>query len=163
MLETIVSMEVKKSGTFLLTLSMLMALAQPVLAERCLNGGTLAAATHGQWASRVAWARSLANGNLFNYVKNNCTAWLSNETAHTSAMVFGPASKVPTQCDRNFQSMTPSGSNNYYVKFGAVWANMTARSDAGSAAGCEFMCGGLTCRVRASDGLPVELLHFGVE
>jgi hypothetical protein len=47
------------------------------------------------------------------------------------------------------------------MSLNAIWANMTAR-DADSTGGCIFMCPSGTCKV-GNDGLPVELLSFGVE
>jgi hypothetical protein len=47
--------------------------------------------------------------------------------------------------------------------FKAQWPSAAARSAAGSNDGCSFMCAATTCFVRATDGLPVELVGFGVE
>ena len=47
------------------------------------------------------------------------------------------------------------------VVFKAFWANAAARTGTG-AGGCSFMCPGGDCFVDAN-GLPVELLSFGVE
>lgn len=47
--------------------------------------------------------------------------------------------------------------------FEARWPSAVARSAAGPYDGCSFMCGATTCFVRAADGLPVELLTFGVQ
>jgi hypothetical protein len=49
----------------------------------------------------------------------------------------------------------------YYV--GATWPNTAARAAAGVNDGCQFNCPGGTCFVRATDGLPVELMKFSVE
>lgn len=46
-------------------------------------------------------------------------------------------------------------------RFNAFWPSATARTMDASG-GCSFMCPGGTCVVR-NDGLPVELLQFGVE
>ena len=47
----------------------------------------------------------------------------------------------------------------------AVWPNTAARTAAGTGDGCNFVCdmGANSCFVRATDGLPVELMEFNVE
>jgi len=56
-----------------------------------------------------------------------------------------------------------------WVALSALWSTTSKREMASASAGCSFMCGFIatgranTCFVRAEDGLPVELMEFGVE
>ncbi len=51
--------------------------------------------------------------------------------------------------------------SNGFVNFIANWPSTAARTG-DTTGGCQFNCPGGTCYVR-NDGLPVELLQFGVE
>ena len=124
-------------------------------AERCLSAGSL----EGNFAigpvnRAVAANPAPFNGPFWNYVVNNCAG---NHTNGASATPFGPASLHPTQCKRSFSSTSNT------ANFIAAWPSEAARLAAGTAAGCSFMCGGITCQVNGATGLPVELLQFGVE
>ncbi len=56
----------------------------------------------------------------------------------------------------------PLSDSNPLAVLMAQWPNPTARL-ADPSGGCSFMCPGGDCFVRGLDGLPVELLGFGVE
>lgn len=77
-----------------------------------------------------------------------------------------PCSAVPT-APASMPSLQPSSCNTFtnstIVLFDAIWANTAARTVAGTQAGCRFDCGAFTCRVRAADGMPVELLELSIE
>jgi len=73
-------------------------------------------------------------------------------------MFFGTGN-LPTRC-RAFISTLASF---FKARFEARWVSAAARIAAGTMAGCTFMCGAVDCKVQGSDGLPVELLTFGVE
>ncbi len=75
--------------------------------------------------------------------------------AHTGCSP-GLYAGAATYCFRH--TLAPSGpGNQFFVR----WPSVTARTmdDTG---GCSFMCNTGNCRV-GNDGLPVELLSFGVE
>lgn len=85
-------------------------------------------------------------------------------SAGCSTSKFGPV--PPDQCVAVRFSGFPTGNpaGNYKTAF--VWARWTESASSlwhAPSNGCVFMCPGGTCTVRASDGLPVELMHFGVE
>lgn len=82
----------------------------------------------------------------------NCPGVIMN---NASATPFGTATYAPTGCTRLVNASS--------ARVTARWPSTTARTMAGTMAGCVFMCGSTTCRVQGSDGLPVELLGFGVE
>ena len=101
----------------------------------------------------------MQSGLAFQYAQANCPTERIN---HASATPFGPTPSLrPTNCRRFFTLDTPS--TRTFLWFSATWPSEPARLAAGANHGCEFRCGGLTCRVRASDGLPVELMGFSIE
>jgi len=61
---------------------------------------------------------------------------------------------------------TGGGSHGFFAR----WSIAGDRTNAGTTAGCSFMCQGVgtfgtenpSCFIRASDGLPVELMEFSV-
>lgn len=92
---------------------------------------------------------------LVQNVPNTATTFIG--TGCDTAKVGG--SHAPTTCWVE---------NASFHRFRATWANTAARTNAVSPAGCSFMCGigtmkSNTCFVRATDGLPVELMEFSVE
>ncbi len=74
----------------------------------------------------------------------------------TWVYVGGP--HAPTDCI----AYPTYGLSNTTQRFGGQWAVATTRTMYPSA-GCSFMCPGGDCFLRGTDGLPVELMHFGVE
>ena len=68
----------------------------------------------------------------------------------------GTPSGAATHCDR--ETYHPTASRNF---LSAKWPSPNARS-MDAVGGCLFMCTSGNCRV-GNDGLPVELLEFGVE
>jgi len=97
-------------------------------------------------------------------------AYVSNTMSSTAMTFIGPGCTVmgvgpvyPSAC-RAF------GGGTYHV-FSAMWSSTAGRLAAGSTGGCSIMCQGTgtmgttspSCFVRASDGLPVELMEFNVE
>ncbi len=74
-------------------------------------------------------------------------------SAGCSTVKVGGAN-APTACNYNNNPSFP-------MFFG--WSGMWATAPSTGSAGCSFMCPGGSCFVRYSDGLPVELLQFGVE
>lgn len=81
------------------------------------------------------------------------TAFVGSGCAHTAVGV--PASAGPSACSVNLNA-----TRHLFV---ARWPSLVGRLAAGPDTGCRFVCPGGTCFVRATDGLPVELLQFGVE
>lgn len=63
--------------------------------------------------------------------------------------MFGP--NPPDNCSHNVTPML--------AILVAVWGDSAHNV---SANGCTFNCGGGSCRIRGGDGLPVELLDFGI-
>lgn len=84
-------------------------------------------------------------------------AWAKSFMAsEVSGCTGGVASGAATMCGRVTVATAPNAN-----EFNARWANESARI-ADTMGGCVFMCTSYTCRV-GNDGLPVELLGFGVE
>lgn len=80
---------------------------------------------------------------------------ISFSAALHSGCTNGIPSGAVTGCYRQTNSAT------MYNDFLAVWPSTAART-MDLSGGCSFMCTSGDCRV-ANDGLPVELLQFGVE
>lgn len=85
-----------------------------------------------------------------------------------SAQVAGFPATMHTGCtagqvsgDAVSCALVTTNTNSLGNFFRAIWASGAARTN-DSAGGCSFMCGTGDCRV-GMNGLPVELLHFGVE
>ena len=82
-------------------------------------------------------------------------------TPTTASSTAAIKSITATGCD----SGAPSGAANVCDNGGSIllarWPSPAARA-ADSVGGCIFMCTGGDCRV-GNDGLPVELLQFGVD
>ncbi len=77
-------------------------------------------------------------------------------SAAATGCTAGVPSGAATGCERRtYDSFSPSN------HFSAVWPIGTARAN-DPTGGCSFMCDSGDCRV-GNDGLPVELLQFGVE
>ncbi len=121
-------------------------------AQPCISSGALYGSVH---APAGVAAQFVDTGAAFAYALANCNRKVTGKTP--SGTPFGPSSLQPTQCRWSVWTVAGGG-----VLATARWG-LGGRTTAGDAAGCIFMCGSKTCRVRGATGLPVELMHFGVE
>ena len=104
---------------------------------------------------------NLAIGNLASAKRSPATATAFIGPGCSVDHVGGP--NAPLFCYENILSM--------HHEFRALWSSTMGRTTAPSSAGCRFNCLGVgtmgtaspSCFVRASDGLPVELMEFSVE
>lgn len=87
-------------------------------------------------------------------VANQANASVFPSTVHTGCTA-GVPSGAATMCIGNTAG---SPGMNTFIAF---WVNTVARTG-DATGGCSFMCTSGDCRV-GNDGLPVELLDFGVE
>jgi len=103
---------------------------------------------------------------------NNNTAFAYAGPANTTTLSFFGTNCIPMIIGASYppsMCQVSGGLTAGWVKWTAVWSNETMRTMAPPTAGCSFMCGytgssfANTCFVRGSDGLPVELMEFGVE
>ncbi len=136
----------------IMTIGLVFLTPSPAPAQPCLSSGSLYGSVH---AAAGVVARFSDGNAAYAYAKANCDRKVTGKTP--SGTPFGPASLQPYECRWSVWTVAGGG-----VLANARWTG-TKRIAAGDAAGCVFMCGGKTCRVRGSDGLPVELLQFGVE
>lgn len=124
----------------LLAVSFLLLLVVGLPSARAACPGGLVASTN--YVQRTEFG-SGSPSSLFHFVGSGCTF-----------MLLGAA----TDCTF---SLNGAGTGYHLATLFARWEDTAARlGDAGG--GCSFMCGGGDCFL-GNDGLPVELLRFGVE
>lgn len=128
---------------------LMLALPSPGHAGPCPGTMNFGTSSYGYRASVMSPA-----GPAFTLITMNAC-----QTVSATNLGFGPPSLQPTKC----RVATGVGGMGNIARWFAIWPDTTARLAAGSMAGCEFMCGPVTCRVDGATGLPVELLQFGVE
>ncbi len=84
----------------------------------------------------------------------------SQSPSHPLSILIGAGCAAPTLIG-DVDNCTAIKNHPASAQFVARWSNTNERTQ-DATGGCIFMCDGGTCVVR-NDGLPVELLHFGVE
>jgi hypothetical protein len=109
----------------------------------------------GQFTSpHAAWPQGPCQASANYHSYDRALAVVFPPTLHTGCTA-GVPSGAATGCWARTNMSTTDNS------FSALWPNEVARM-MDSTGGCIFMCASGDCRV-GNDGLPVELLQFGVE
>ena len=121
---------------FLCTLLLaVMLIPDVVMAQVCPAAGHF-----GNGSFAFASSKNTTQGDLFDFVGAGVCTYNKFGATEPTACIF---------------TQSPS-----FVGLSAIWGAPPATP---SLNGCSFVCGGVTCQVRASDGLPVELMEFAVD
>jgi len=106
------------------------------------------------FAPHRAWSQGPCQAITFSATGSLAGVYFFPPNSHTGCTAGVPSGDA-VQCRRTTAGTT------YQNKFFASWPSTAART-MDATGGCIFMCASGDCRV-GNDGLPVELLQFGVE